>query len=226
MIVGAVLCPHPPLLFRELTGRTDPAPELRDACHDVLTKALQAAPELVVVVGAHDEPGMWEGDVAVQPYGTGQKGSLPLCVGVGRRLLDECGWTGPTELATLGWDAKDDAVDALADVLSRSEARTLVLAMGEGSTRRGDKAPGYLDERSFPFDAAVAEALRTGDADALRSLDVGLAEDLMVLGRTAFRVLGALGEPDQAELVYDDDPFGVAYFVARWSYERGTMSNA
>lgn len=222
VIAAAVLCPHPPLLFRELGGRTDGAGDLRAACHDVLREALGLDPELVVVVGGAEEADVWQGEPDIRSFGTTAGRSrhprLPLSVGVGRRLLDECGWDGPTELVTLPWGASDEAVDALAGVLGASQARTVVLLLGDGSTRRGDKAPGFLDERSFPFDAATAAALGAGDAETLRALDVGLAEELMVLGRTAFRVLGALGRPQSARLAYDDDPFGVAYHVALWRY--------
>ena len=47
-----------------------------------------------------------------------------------------------------------------------------------------------------------------------------LARDLMVGGRSVLRLLGTLGLPDGPEaagLTYRDDPFGVSYFVARWT---------
>lgn len=220
-MIAAVLCPHPPLLFRELTGRQDVAADLRQACHDVLTEALALEPVRVVVVGAADEARTWRGEPAVRRLGTAEErralDELPLSLGIGRRLLDEVGWSGETELVSLTWDAGDEVVDAFGALL-REAAETVVLVLGEGSTRRGDKAPGFLDERSFPFDAGIAAALEAGDAAALRGLDVGLADELMVLGRTAFRVLGSLGTPQSARLVYDDDPFGVAYHVALWRY--------
>lgn len=218
-VVAAVLCPHPPLLFRELSGIRDVAADLREVCHDVLREGLAIGPDRVLVVGGGDETGRWDGKPDVRRFGTtGPRPAgpgLPLSVGVGRRLLDDVGWTGPTELRTLGMDASDDELAAAVPV---GDERTLVLALGDGSTRRGDKAPGYLDERSFPFDRATAQALAAGDAAALRDLDNGLAEELMVLGRAVFRFLGTLGEPTSARLAYHDDPFGVAYHVALWRY--------
>jgi len=215
-----VVCPHPPLLFRELGGRLHVAADLRHACNEVLTDALATGPQSVVVVGAADWARTWTGTPAVRRFGTTEPRNadleLPLSLGVGRRLLDEVGWTGDTQLTSLTWDASDQDVDALAERLQGED--TVVLLLGDGSTRRGDKAPGYLDERAFPFDAATAKALESGDAEALRNLDVQLADELMVLGRTAFRVLGALGTPSSARLAYDDDPFGVAYHVALWHY--------
>ncbi len=219
MIVAAVLCPHPPLLFRELSGIQDVAADLRKACQDVLREALGLGPERVVVVGAADDARTWHGSPDVRRFGTTgprlEEPGLPLSVGIGRRLLDEAGWTGSTELRTLGWDATDAEV---LDAVPRGDERTVLLVLGEGSARRGDKAPGYLDERAFPFDQATARALDQGDAEALSSMDTKLADELMVLGRTAFRVLGAAGPPRTSRLAYDDDPFGVSYHVALWRY--------
>jgi hypothetical protein len=222
MIVAAVLCPHPPLLFRELAGAVDSARDLRAACRDALTEALALQPDQVVVVGAADESGVWTGAPDVRRFGTtGPRPAtpgLPLSVGVGQRLLEEAGWAGPTELRTLPWDADDLAVAEIATELSDKAGHLALLLLGDGSTRRGAMAPGYLDPRSFAFDETTSEALVKGDAEALRHLDVALAEQLMVLGRTVFRLMGALGAPTSSRLFYDDDPFGVAYHVALWTY--------
>ena len=100
------------------------------------------------------------------------------------------------------------------------EARTLLVA-GDGSARRGEKAPGHLDERAAPYDAVVEEALRDGDAVTLASLDLGLGTELLAAGAPVLRALGdavlASGRAVQtADLAYADDPFGVRYWVARW----------
>jgi len=82
-------------------------------------------------------------------------------------------------------------------------------------------APGYLDERAAPFDAAVERAVREADLAALAALDPGLAADLMAAGRPAWQVLaaalGADADPSaspRTEVLYCDAPFGVAYLVA------------
>ena len=66
------------------------------------------------------------------------------------------------------------------------------------------------------FDAEVERAVRSGDLDPLLGLDQVLAYDLMATGRPAWQVLaGALrGLAPAAEVLYCDDPFGVAYLVA------------
>ena len=232
MSVPVVLCPHPPLLLRELTGATDVGADLRTACLAAVRGLLEPTPDVVVVVGGAESARLWDASLPpdVRRFGTtadrtlpGAGPALPLSLGVGRRLLDEAGWAGTTKLVSLPWDAADGELDTLVeqlrDLAGRSGSVALLL-LGDGSTRRGDKAPGFLDPRAFPFDDAVAQALTDGGAPALRGLDVDLARDLMVGGRSVLRLLGTLGLPDgpeTADLSYRDDPFGVSYFVARWT---------
>ena len=66
-----------------------------------------------------------------------------------------------------------------------------VLAVGDGSARRTVKAPGYLDAAAEPFDAAVAAALATGDADALAALDAAEGARLLAAGVPTWRAVGA-----------------------------------
>jgi len=90
--------------------------------------------------------------------------------------------------------------------------------MGDGSARRGLKAPGYLDERAFPFDDRAVQALSCADVETLSALDPGAAADLLVAGRAPWQVLaGALGRrPAAGRLLLADDPFGVLYLVVTW----------
>ena len=100
-----------------------------------------------------------------------------------------------------------------------AEGRVGLLVMGDGSARRSQKAPGYTDPRAEPFDGGVAEALAKADADALLAIDPALAGDLLAAGRAPWQVLaGAQKASDAkvAELLYDEAPYGVAYFVASW----------
>ena len=88
--------------------------------------------------------------------------------------------------------------------------------MADGSACRSLRAPGYLDPRAAPFDAAIEEAVRSGDLGPLRAMDQDLARELLAAGRPGWQVLaGAL--PDRApstEILYSGDPFGVFYLVA------------
>ncbi|MCZ9338540.1 hypothetical protein NGM37_12215, partial [Streptomyces sp. TRM76130] len=93
------------------------------------------------------------------------------------------------------------------------------LVLGDASACRSVKAPGYLDERAAPFDAAVARALGAADLAAVRALDPELARELKVSGRAPWQVLAGAAE-DAAlggALLYEDAPYGVGYVVAAWS---------
>lgn len=230
MIVAAAVCPHPPLLARELTGRQDAAAELRAACLEVVTALVATRPEVVVVVGGADRSGPHPVPIRTRfdEYGGGLAGRgapdpVPLSVRIGCRLLHDAGSTVPAELVTVAWDAPARDVEELGRILARRPERIALLVLGDGSARRGELAPGYLDERAFDLDAEIARALTDGDAAALRRLDPGLAAELMVGGRAAFQVLAAAvsAQPGQvrARMRYRDDPFGVMYFVALWQLD-------
>ena len=190
---------------------------------------------------ALDGPGPRDaGPDGAGPSGAG-RGLLPLSLGLGAMLLDQAGYRGLRRLVTVGQAEPTDACAALGVELATKAVRTALLVMGDGSARRSLKAPGHLDPRAEPFDAHIERAVRTGRLGALLDLDEALARDLMATGRPAWQVLaGAMaggrgaddagadaggaegGRADTAELdgalstevLYRDDPFGVAYLVA------------
>jgi hypothetical protein len=226
VIRAAAVCPHPPLLFRELAGRDDAAGELRGACLTALRELLTPQPGLVVVVGGDDASRVWE--PALTPRSDRFRSSgqhtgdeeLPLSLGVGRRLLEEAGWRGPVQLRGVAWDASADEVERQGGELAVLAGDTVLLVLGDGSARRGDKAPGYVDQRAFAFDEDTVQALRNGDAGALLRQDANLAAELMASGRAAFGVLAAAalaqGAAPRAAIHFQEDPFGVMYVVATW----------
>ena len=226
MIVGTAVCPHPPLLLRELTGGQDVAADLRKACEAALASLVALAPEVVVVVGGDDTGGRRErGPAPVGSFGgTGARpaeGALPLSLGVAGRLLDAVGGAVPVEMYAVPFDAGPGRVAELAGAIARRPERVALLVMGDGSARRGVKAPGHLDERSFAFDERVRRALADADPSALLDLEPGLAAELLVAGRAALQVMAAAAVEDgtsyRSEVLYADDPFGVMYTVAVWS---------
>jgi hypothetical protein len=90
-----------------------------------------------------------------------------------------------------------------------------LLVMADGSACRSLRAPGYLDPRAAAFDAALERAARTGDLASLRTLDHGLARELLATARPGWQVLaGAMPRAAATEILYADDPFGVFYLVA------------
>jgi hypothetical protein len=217
-------CPCPPLLLPGVEGRAaSETVALRSACADAVTGLLEAAPEVVVVVGDGPAPGQRFGvgdggdlrgfgvdvdlpfDGRVRPGGS----RLPMAHTVGAWLLDQASFPG----TRVGVGPAD-----LAQLLLDLPAPVGVLAMGDGSARRTLKAPGYLDEAAGPFDAAVAAALADGNAAALAALDPAEGERLLAGGVPTWRAVGAAfaGRHVTARMHHDAAPFGVGYLVADW----------
>lgn len=168
-----------------------------------IAQALQQLTGDVVVIGASPTPGYQEGSVDRTPYGdlgTPAADPLPLALAVGRTLLG-------------------DRPHRLWGVPSGPLPDGDLLVVADGSAKRSEKAPGYFDPRAEGFDAAVAGALRDGSPEQLTALDPGLAAELWATGVPAWQAVAAasVGEGQQAELLYDDAPYGVGYLVATWS---------
>lgn len=124
----------------------------------------------------------------------------------------------------------DNVARGAADAVGRRIARHLLdghpvtdtaaglLVVANGSARRSEKAPGHLDARAHGFDESIDKALRTGSPAVLRDLDVALGEELWTHDVPALRRLGELvDDPVDVQVDYADDPFGVQYWVVRWT---------
>ena len=143
----------------------------------------------------------------------------------------------PDEVAVLSGDVRaDDAERGVTEPAGARIAAHLMRAAGfrgrtsanapgllvvaNGSARRSDKAPGHVDERALPFDESVEKALRAGDAAALCGLDAALGADLWAFDTPVLARLGELvreAEVVASEVDYADDPYGVQYWVVRWT---------
>ena len=223
MIIAAALCPAPPLLLPGLTGAADVLPELRRAAVAAASELTAGVPDVVAVVGAGESTAVWDraARVDVADFAPGLAAgrpdvALPVSLGVGTWLLDRSGYAGERILRSVADDEPPGYCAQVGKEIAGLAERVALLVLGDGSARRGLKAPGYLDERAAGFDAEVERALRTGDLDALLAIDPSLASELMAAGRPAWQVLaGALGgQVVASEIRYCDDPFGVAYLVA------------
>ena len=108
MISRAVLCPSPPLLARELTGRDPAVPGLRAACTAAVAWLLEPRPQRVIVVGPAPATDDWDpaGRLDLSAFapalGHGGKPGLPLSLGLGAMLLDQAGYTGTRVLQGVG----------------------------------------------------------------------------------------------------------------------------
>jgi hypothetical protein len=231
-LVAAAVCPHPPVLVPRFAGAAAPElDELRAACRQAIALILGTSPEVIVVVGSGPR---------TETYGTGARGTLgpwgvplpitlgaptptgttdlPLSILIGAWLL------GAPPVTVRGQAVAGSATPAqcaaLGAVLAAGSRRTALLVMGDASACRTDKAPGYLDPRAEPFDAAVATAFAEGDVAAIGDLDPAIADELGCAGRAPWQVLaGAAAEnvPEHRKLHYHHAPYGVGYLVASWT---------
>lgn len=232
---AAAFCPHPPLLFPEVS-HTAPGwlDDLRAACAASVAALLSPRPDVVVVVGA-GTPGSATGEHdehaggTMRPFGTdvragGPDGALPLSLTVGARLLDDAGWTGRRRYLSVDPSTSPDDCASLGATVDRAGEATALLVLGDGSAKRSTEAPGYLDERAEGFDRTVMLGLSRPDPALLGTLDHTLATELWVAGRPAWQVaagaLTASGLPAGTRVRYDGAPRGVGYFVVDWAFDQ------
>jgi hypothetical protein len=235
MLVAAAVCPCPPLLVPEVAaGAAGELDALRDACAAALGVLAAARPDLLVVVGSGESGHVWEGGgtgtfraygvdrTVTLGEGAGGGGLLPPplapSLAVAACLLERTPVQAPLHAVTVPADAPPDKALGLGRGLADLADRMALLVMGDASACRTVKAPGYLDDRAEPYDAAVAAALATVDTAALAGLDAGLSEELKAAGRAPWQVLAgaADGVNLHGELLYEEAPYGVGYCVATW----------
>ncbi|MEV6009471.1 class III extradiol dioxygenase subunit B-like domain-containing protein [Streptomyces sp. NPDC051976] len=245
MLVAAAVCPCPPLLVPEVAAGAAPElDDLRAACADAVGVLAASRPDRLVVVGPAERSGRGayaEGTPgSFRPFGValdvrlgrsaaddGTKGAaaeagpvraLPPSLAVGAWLLR--GWSAsPVTALAVGEPLEQERCAAAGRQLAAAEGRLALLVMGDGSACRTLKAPGYLDARAEPFDAAVAAALAAADTAALAALDAELAEALKVSGRAPWQVLAGAAQDAalSGELLHETAPYGVGYYVATWT---------
>lgn len=217
-----------PLLLPGLGGRADPLADLRATCREAIA-SLGPGPLVVLgagrTSGAYDRatplPG-WAPTVGCGPDGLARQvggrtarsgarsdhhasvGPLPASLAVGLWLAERA------ELAVAVTD--DD------DIRPRLPAGGGLVVVGDGTARRGPRAPLPDDPRAEVYDAAVAAALASGDPAGLLALDQPLGADLGVSGLAPWRVAARLAQPRpwRAQVLAAEAPLGVAYAVATW----------
>jgi hypothetical protein len=237
VLISAAVCPYPPLMVTGFDRSGDVRlDDVRAACWSVLDDLRSASPDVLVVVG----PGESTVDEAPRagsfaPYGVdltvqlpgddptgdgvdGDTGGLPLSVSVGAWLLQRDGWDGAVAAATVAADAADADCVELGRRLANRADRVALLVMADGSPLRADTTPHDVRARATVYDVALAEALRDGDPQRLLDLDAALAAEVGSPGRKALRVLAGAADDElyDAEVRYEDAPYGVGYLVGVW----------
>lgn len=225
MIASAVFCPQAPVLVPELAGSAAvELDELRAAAREAIRRAVPPGVRPVLIGGA-DAPGVFDSSARGTLAGFG----LPLEVTLGRPDGD-----GPPSLPpslTVGaWLVRDAlgpdcgavavaVTDGRNDIPQLEDGDVALVVLGDGSARRAEKSPGYLDERAVGFDETISAALAAGDAAGLRRDALAVGNELLVSGLAAWDAVATALDRDvwDAELLYDDAPYGVGYFVALWT---------
>lgn len=136
---------------------------------------------------------------------------------VGRSLLEQAGFEG--EVAWLPVGCQNSRLDGPEGAVREAGSRgSVIVVVADGSARRSENAPGHLDPRASSYDALIGRALIEGDAASLAELDLSLGAELLAAGAPALRWLGRAweGPAPRTTVSYDDDPFGVQYWVATW----------
>jgi hypothetical protein len=225
-VSAVAFVPSAPLLVPALAGGSAVLDEaLRAASRDVVTRALRAGPDEILVVATTSPAGQWPREATWDFSGFGvprrpiePRPTLPWALGIGAWLLDECGWDGARRYVGVDWGSLE--APELGE--PRADRTTSILVVGDGSACRSERAPGHLDARAEPFDDAVADLLRRGDANEFAAIERGAAVELMCGGLPAWCWAAAQVERiavASAELVSHTAPYGVGYFVAFWSLD-------
>ena len=232
-LICAAFIPAAPLLVPALAG-SDVGRDagLRDAVRAVVADvagSVQHGASALVVIGPAPETSAYAGTwdfsrLGLQLRGAGP-GTLPVPLGIAAWFLDEVGGDEAGALPREYVGVSDRAPAAACATLGRSlvEGRDIaLLVVGDGSARRDEKAPGYLDPRAADFDARAAAALASGDPEALLSLEPELAREILAAGRAPWQVAAGAAREDtppggwSAEVLLEEAPYGVGYLVARW----------
>ena len=139
--------------------------------------------------------------------------------------LDAVSWLGPDPVvlgdeqgARVARSLLDTVVEVRGPLGPRLATTTepSYLVVGNGSARRTEKAPGHLDDRAAPYDEELRAAL-TASSDA-KWPDIELGKGLLASLDGIARLAELLPAGTPAQVDYDDDPFGVQYWVMRWQW--------
>jgi hypothetical protein len=223
VLVAAAVCPCAPVLVPEVAvGASGELDALRAACDAAAATLVGADADVVAVVGPacptgrlDRTAGSFAGVGVALEVGTGVAG-LPLPHTIGCWLLDRAGWEARAFYAACAGDPVRVLHEQGAAVAA-SATRVALLVLGDGTARRAERAPGYLDPRAEGYDMAVVAALGSGP-EAVGGLDREQAATLLAAGWPAWQVLAgaAAGAEWITEVTYDAAPYGVGYVVATW----------
>lgn len=226
MLSAVVLTPSAPVLVPELAGAA--AAEVAEFRAAALSAAAELPDHWVAIgVGAADqvfEPdarGTFAGygvdvPVALSPDAGAGVSALPLCALFTGWLRGQANPSASAQVRVYDADTDADTAKgygrALRAEIDAIDAPVGVLVVADGANTLTPPAPGGYEPDSVPVQAALDEALSSGDVDALTLLPSA------IVGRVAYQVLAGLTEPGPrtAKELVRGAPYGVGYFVGTW----------
>ncbi len=197
-----VLVPGVLALLPEYAGLEDPVAELRAAC---LSAVAWLGPGQVEILA--DPQGARVARALLEARG-GFEAQAPgrLHTSTTDRVVEVRGPLGPSESVVEVRGPLGPSLETTA---------TSYLVVGNGTACRTEKAPGHLDERAAAYDDALRAGLASSDVNWL-DLELGKSLLASLDGVARLPELLPVGTPAQVD--YDDDPFGVQYWVMRWQW--------
>lgn len=225
MLSGIAIVPSTPVLVPELAGAA--AAQVADLSAAVMAAASLLPPRWIVVgTGRTDEVvspnrvGTFAGfgvdlPVRLGPQ-AGDPSELPLCALIAAWVRGQARPEASAQVRVYRSDYPVDAALALGRQLraeiDQSPDPVGVLIVADGANTLTPAAPGGYDPGDADAQAALDDALASGDVAPLTRLPG------QVLGRVAFQVLAGLTKPGPrtAKELYRGAPYGVGYFAGVW----------
>lgn len=226
-VLGAIaVIPSAPVMVPELAGAA--ATEVADLRGAVLAAASSLPSRWIVIgVGCADavvaptRSGTFAGygvdlRVALSPDAGDPTAELPLCALIAGWVRGQVDASAVAEVRVCAEDldagaAQDRGIRLRAEIEEATD-QVGVLIVADGAHTLTPPAPGGYVPQSVAVQAALDDALASGDAAALSALP------RTILGRVAYQVLAGLGGPSPraAKELYRGAPYGVGYFVGVW----------
>lgn len=226
MLSAIAIVPSAPVMVPQLaSGAAGELTDLRTAA--VAAASALPARWVAVGVGRDDavvgpqQHGTFAGygvdiPVALSPDPDGPVTALPLCALITGWLREQAAPDAHAEVRVCA-----DGIDADAAQERGRELRTELdavadpvglLIVADGAHTLTPSAPGGHDPDSVPVQAALDDALGSGNVAALTQLPDS------IVGRVAFQVLGGATQAGvrSAKELYRGAPYGVGYFVGTW----------
>ena len=225
MITGVAFIPAAPLLCPDVDIESLLADER--AASIELVAELQQDVDLVVIIGAGDTTTWFEqggigstrsfGGSSRYPVGTGVE-EFPQAITVGASVVVAAGWNGEVKALVVDSEATPALHEVISkELLAKSEhQRTLVVAVGDGTATRTEKAPGYIQPDAISFDEAINEAIGNADLASILTIEQSTADRLWCRGLPVWQVLAHACTPSHSARILESAPFGVNYLVASW----------